>query len=90
MRIMLDKSPAQIAEYSERYGFPFWQLRTPLTAYRLAGVDAAYLFNACDENAGADGGQFETSGMMSSKVTGYVPKPVYQALKSLIIEFSQN
>lgn len=37
MRIMLDLSPAQIAEYSARYGFDFWQLRTPLTRNRLSG-----------------------------------------------------
>jgi hypothetical protein len=38
MRILLDKSPNVIAEWSERYDFEFWQLRTPLTGYRLAGV----------------------------------------------------
>jgi hypothetical protein len=37
MKIMLDKSPKQIAEYSERYGHEFWQLRTPLTKYALSG-----------------------------------------------------
>ena len=37
MKIMLDSSPCQIAEYSERYGFDFWQLRTPLTRHRLSG-----------------------------------------------------
>lgn len=35
---MLDKSPAQISEYTARYGHEFWQLRTPLTGYRLAGI----------------------------------------------------
>lgn len=43
---MLDKSPSQIAEYSERYGVEFWQLRTPLTGYRLAGVPYG-LDNGC-------------------------------------------
>lgn len=33
---MLDCSPAKIAEYSERYGYEFWQLRTPLTNYARA------------------------------------------------------
>lgn len=37
MRIMLDRSPGQIAEYSERYQYDFWQLRTPLTQYALSG-----------------------------------------------------
>jgi hypothetical protein len=38
MRIMLDCSPEKIAEYSEKYGYEFWQLRTPLTQYRQAPV----------------------------------------------------
>ena len=46
MRIMLDKSPAQIAEYTERYSYEFWQLRTPLTGYRLANVPYA-IDNGC-------------------------------------------
>lgn len=46
MKIMLDCSPAKIAEYSERYGYEFWQLRTPLTRYALAGVPWA-LDNGC-------------------------------------------
>lgn len=37
MKIMLDLSPKQIAEYSEKYNFDFWQLRTPLTKYALSG-----------------------------------------------------
>ena len=37
MKIMLDLSPRQIAEYSEKYDYDFWQLRTPLTNYRLSG-----------------------------------------------------
>lgn len=37
MKIMLDLSPNQIAEYSTRYDFDFWQLRTPLTKYALSG-----------------------------------------------------
>jgi hypothetical protein len=35
-KIMLDCSPAKIAEYSYRYDYEFWQLRTPLTAYARA------------------------------------------------------
>jgi len=34
---MLDCSPAKISEYSERYQYDFWQLRTPLTQYALSG-----------------------------------------------------
>jgi len=46
MRIMLDCSPAKIREYSERYLHEFWQLRTPLTGYQLAGVPYG-LDNGC-------------------------------------------
>ena len=38
MRILLDKSPKVIEDWTEKYGYEFWQLRTPLTGYRLAGV----------------------------------------------------
>jgi hypothetical protein len=37
MKIMLDKSPKLLAEYSEKYAMDFWQLRTPLTQYALSG-----------------------------------------------------
>lgn len=46
MKIMLDCSPAKIRQYSERYGYEFWQLRTPLTGYKIAGVPWA-LDNGC-------------------------------------------
>lgn len=45
-RIFLDCSPRKIAEYRARYDFDFWQLRTPLTQYALAGVPWA-LENGC-------------------------------------------
>ena len=38
MKIMLDKSPETIAKLTAQHGEEFWQLRTPLTEYRLAGV----------------------------------------------------
>lgn len=34
---MLDCSPKKIHEYSEKYNHDFWQLRTPLTGYKLSG-----------------------------------------------------
>ena len=46
MKIMLDCSPRKIAEYRERYNHDFWQLRTPLTRYALAGVPYG-LDNGC-------------------------------------------
>jgi len=36
VKILLDLSPAMIAERRERYGEDFWQLRTPLTKYARA------------------------------------------------------
>lgn len=46
MQTMLDKSPRQIKEYSDRYEFNFWQLRTPLTKYALSGAPYG-LDNGC-------------------------------------------
>lgn len=47
MKILLDLSPAMLAERRERYGFDFWQLRTPLTKYaRAVGIPYA-LDNGC-------------------------------------------
>lgn len=46
MKIMLDCSPAKIAEYRLRYGVDFWQLRTPLTKYARAPVPYG-LDNGC-------------------------------------------
>ena len=46
MKIMLDATPAKIAEYTKRYDHEFWQLRTPLTRNRIAGVPYG-LDNGC-------------------------------------------
>ena len=46
MKIMLDCSPAKIAEYSGRYNYEFWQLRTPLTNYKITDVPYG-LDNGC-------------------------------------------
>lgn len=47
MKVLLDSSPAKIAEYRTRYGDVIWQLRTPLTNYaRAMGVRYA-LDNGC-------------------------------------------
>ena len=45
-RIMLDASPSRIKEYSKKMGYEFWQLRTPLTEYALAGIPYG-LDNGC-------------------------------------------
>lgn len=46
MRILLDTSPDGIRRMDEKWGFDFWQLRTPLTGYRLSGKPYA-LDNGC-------------------------------------------
>lgn len=46
MRILLDCSPKKIREYTERYGYEFHQLRTPLTRYAVAACPWA-LDNGC-------------------------------------------
>lgn len=46
MKIMLDCSPAKIHAYREKYKVDFWQLRTPLTQYKIAGVPYG-LDNGC-------------------------------------------
>lgn len=43
---MLDCSPRKIEEYRMKYDFDFWQLRTPLTRYKTAGVPYG-LDNGC-------------------------------------------
>lgn len=47
MKILLDCSPARLAELTAKHDYEFWQLRTPLTQYaRAAGVPWA-LDNGC-------------------------------------------
>lgn len=47
VRVLLDLSPAAIDARAEKHGVEFWQLRTPLTAYRRhSGVPYA-LDNGC-------------------------------------------
>jgi len=38
MKIMLDVSPAKLRNQTKKYGYDFWQLRTPLTQNKIAGV----------------------------------------------------
>jgi hypothetical protein len=49
VKIMLDCSPAKIAEYRLRYNEDFWQLRTPLTQYARANGPYA-IDNGCFKN----------------------------------------
>lgn len=66
MKIMLDLSPKQIAEYSKRYDFDFWQLRTPLTvgaapAYRRAIVNMESDRSILDEEINTASTESKTS-----------------------------
>jgi hypothetical protein len=55
-----------------------------IEAYKEAGVDAVFLFNGCDENSGADGGQFESCGLFTSQADGYKPTPAREALRAYL------
>ena len=46
MKILLDCSPSKIKEYSQKYDYEFWQLRTPLTRYAVSDIPWA-LDNGC-------------------------------------------
>jgi len=52
MKILLDNSPQMIAEKADRFSHELWQLRTPLTGYRIGdkpwGLDNG-CFSAFDE-----------------------------------------
>ena len=47
VRVLLDLSPRAIDARAEKHGVEFWQLRTPLTAYRLHGGVPYALDNGC-------------------------------------------
>jgi hypothetical protein len=55
-----------------------------IEAYKAAGVDAVFVFNACDENSGADGGQFESCGIFTSQNDGYKPTLASEALRAYL------
>lgn len=55
-----------------------------IEAYKAAGVDAVFVFNGCDENSGADGGQFESCGLFTSQADGYKPTPASEALRAYL------
>jgi len=44
---MLDQSPDLIRKKREKFGFDFWQLRTPLTQYKIEGKKPYGLDNGC-------------------------------------------
>jgi hypothetical protein len=47
VRVLLDLSPERIDAMAEKHGCEFWQLRTPLTAYRIHGGVPYALDNGC-------------------------------------------
>ncbi len=56
-----------------------------IKAYKAAGVDGVFIFNAPDENSGSDGGQFETCGIFSSEATGYKPFIAANELRAYLL-----
>jgi hypothetical protein len=55
-----------------------------INAYKALGADAAFVFTGPDENGGADGGQFESSGIFGSEAMGYAPTLASAALKAYL------
>ena len=47
VKILLDQSPKTIDEKSRKHGVELWQLRTPLTSYRIHGGVPYALDNGC-------------------------------------------
>ena len=76
MRIMLDCSPAKIAEYTIKYDFEFWQLRTPLTQYKIAGVPYG-LDNGCFA-------KFEKDTWRRLLIQARETKPVFVCLPDIV------
>jgi hypothetical protein len=76
MRVMLDCSPTKIADYSDRYDFDFWQLRTPLTQYAISGRPWA-LDNGCFSGSLPNGWR----GMLDEAEAN---RPVFVALPDIV------
>ena len=53
-------------------------------AYKVSGVERAYVFNAIDEAGSPNGGLWQNSGLLTSEATGYKEKPAMVAVKKLI------
>ncbi len=92
-----DRPPSMMHVKGSKYGLTDQQAQAELIvrsykAYKAAGVDACYVFTAIDDLGADDGGQFETSGIMSSQAKGYQPKPAYFSIQRMIEEMrvSQN
>lgn len=76
MKIMLDCSPEKIYEYSDKYSHDFWQLRTPLTRYKLSGKPYA-LDNGCFSG-------FERSAWMSLLREARDARPQFVTLPDIV------
>ena len=73
---MLDCSPKKIKEYSERYNYEFWQLRTPLTGYQLSGAPYG-LDNGCFK-------EFKKKKWLSLVDQAYENRPVFVCLPDIV------
>lgn len=76
MKILLDASLAKIAEYSVRYGFEFWQLRTPLTKYAIGQVPYG-LDNGCF-------GRFERATWERLLIEAEDNRPIFACLPDIV------
>ena len=76
MKIMLDQSPAKIAELTARYDYEFWQLRTPLTRYALSGKPYG-LDNGCFS-------KFEKSAWLKQIADARVNTPIFACAPDLV------
>lgn len=74
---MLDCSPKKIREYTEKYDYEFWQLRTPLTVYARAEGVPYGLDNGCFK-------RFKEKTWMRLVDEGLEDKPVFACLPDIV------
>lgn len=89
-------APSQMRINGSRYGLSDQAAQgqlivKTLDALKAAGVKGAYIYNGIDADSGGDGGLFESSGIYSSKATGFQPKASVGILRTYLEQvFSKN
>lgn len=83
------QKPSMMHIDGSRYGLSDQQAQGQLIirtfeALRSAGVAGAYIFNGIDDDGAANGGLFESSGIYSSKQTGYQPKAAVETIRNYL------
>lgn len=76
MKILLDCSPKKIKEYSIKYNYEFWQLRTPLTRNKIADCPYA-LDNGCYS-------QFNYGVWLKMVAEAQIVKPLFVTLPDIV------